>query len=130
VGDARIGLAGTTTGFLGYGFYGKDLSNRVTYLGREDPHGSFNAIRTCAGFRRAVNAANLDYLVTGPFLNFAHQSRPIFSPEAGWIRTDPAVRWISRDGAGVPGVIVWKVGGRLDPSGCADLRVPVTYLPQ
>jgi len=128
--DARIGLAGTTTGFLAYGFYGKDLSNRVIYLGREDPHGSFNAIRTCSAFRRAVNAANLDYLVTGPFLNFAHQSRPKFSPEASWIRTDPAVRPISRDGAGVARVTVWKLDGRLDPAGCTRLRVPTTYLPQ
>jgi hypothetical protein len=127
--DARIGLAGTTTGFLGYGFYGKDLSNRVTYLGRGDSHGSFNAIRTCAGFRRAVNGADLDYLVTGPFLNFAHQSRPIFSPEAAWVRTDPAVRPVSRDGAGVARVSVWRIDGRLDPSGCAALPVPGTYLP-
>jgi hypothetical protein len=128
--DARIGLAGTTTGFLGYAFYGKDLSNHVQYLGREDPHGSFNAIRTCSGFRRAVDAAHLDYLVTGPFLNFAHQTHPIFSPEAGWIRTDSAVRPIVNDGADVARVTVWKVDGRLDPAGCAALRVPTTYLPQ
>ena len=35
--DARIGLAGTTAGFLEYGFYGTDLSNRVRYLGVEGP---------------------------------------------------------------------------------------------
>ncbi len=128
--DRRIGLAGTTTGFLGYGFHGKDLSNHVQYLGQADPHGSFNAIRTCSAFRRAVNSADLDYLVTGPFLNFAHQSRPKFSPEAGWVRTDPALRPISRDGAGVARVTVWKLDGRLDPGGCADLRVPTTYLPK
>jgi hypothetical protein len=128
--DARIGLAGTTTGFLGYGFYGKDLSNRVMYLGQPGPHGAFNAIRTCAGFRSAVNAADLDYLVTGPFLNFAHQSKPIFSPESGWIRGDPAVRPLSRDGAGRAGVTVWKLDGKLDPAGCAKLRVATTYLPR
>jgi hypothetical protein len=128
--DSRIGLAGTTTGFLGYGFYGKDLSNRVFYLGREDPHGSYNAIRTCQGFRGAVDAADLDYLVTGPFLNFAHQSRPKFSPEAGWIRGEAAVQPISVDGSGVARVTVWRIDGRLDPSGCAGLRVPTTYLPR
>ena len=128
--DARIGLAGTTTGFLGYGFYGKDLSNRVVYLGQADPHGSYNAIRTCSAFRRAVNAADLDYLVTGPFLNFAHQSKPKFSPEAGWVRSDPAMRAISRDGTGVVQVTVWRVESRLDPGGCAKLRVPTNYLPQ
>jgi len=129
--DTRIGLAGTTTGLLGYGFYGKDLSNRVVYLGQSGPEGSFNAIRTCSAFRRAVNAADLDYLVTGPFLNFAHQSVPKFSPEAVWIRSDPAVDPIDRDGSGLGQVTVWRIDGRLDPAGCSRLRrVPTTYLPQ
>ena len=50
--DARIGLAGTTAGFLSYGFYGTDLSNQVRYLGEEGPHGAFNAIPTCAALPR------------------------------------------------------------------------------
>ncbi|MEK6276548.1 MAG: hypothetical protein AABM29_00840 [Actinomycetota bacterium] len=127
--ESRIGLAGTTTGFLGYGFYGPDLSNHVQYLGEEGPHGAFNAIRTCARFREAVNDAELDYLVTGPFLNFIHPSEPLFSPEAGWIATDPALRTVSRDGTGVERVTVWKVDGRLDPAGCARVKVPRTSLP-
>ena len=51
--DSRIGLAGTTAGFLQYGFYGADLSNEVVYLGKEGPHGAFNAIPTCREFVRA-----------------------------------------------------------------------------
>ena len=128
--DSRVGLAGTTTGFLGYGFYGEDLSNRVRYLGQEGPHGAFNAIRTCTAFRRAVNDADLDFLVTGPFLNFIHPSRPLYSPEAGWIRTDPAVRTVNRDGAGVERITVWRIDGDLDPAACARLRGPRTYLPR
>ena len=89
--DARIGLAGTTAGFAQYGFYGTDLSNRVVYLGEEGPHGAFNAIPTCRAFRAAVNAADLDYLVTAPFLDFIHPSQPIPSPEARWLRGEPAV---------------------------------------
>jgi hypothetical protein len=127
--DARIGLAGTTTGFLGYGFYGEDLSNRVRYLGEEGPHGAFNAIRTCARFREMVNDAELDYLVTGPFLNFIHPSQPLFSPEAGWLRGEPGVRPISRDGTGVERITVWQVRGRLDRGGCARVKVPTSYLP-
>ena len=84
--DARIGLAGTTAGFAGYGFYGPDLSNHVVYLGEKGPHGAFNAIPTCAGFRAAVNDADLDYLVTSPFLNFIHPGKPIPSPEARWLQ--------------------------------------------
>ena len=116
--DARIGLAGTTAGFLEYGFYGTDLSNRVRYLGVEGPHGAFNAIPTCAEFRAAVNAADLDYLVTSPFLNFIEPGEPIASPEAGWLRGEPAVVPIERSGP----VTVWRVRGRLDPVGLRPAR--------
>src|SRR6201999_3334295 len=75
--DSRIGLVGTTAGFAGYGFYGPDLSNHVIYLGEKGPHGAYDAIPTCAGFRAAVNAADLEYLVTSPFLNFLHSSKPV-----------------------------------------------------
>jgi hypothetical protein len=126
---ARIGMAGTTIGLLGYGYYGKRLANEVIYLGQEGPHGAFNAIRTCEGFRRAVNEADLDYVVSGPFLNFAEQSRPRFSPEAEWLRGDPAARPIGRDGKGIKRVTVWKLDGRLDPAGCAEIHGPRTYLP-
>jgi hypothetical protein len=114
--DARIGLAGSTAGFLQYGFYGADLSNRVRYLGVEGPHGAFNAIPTCAGFRVAVNAAELDYLVTAPLLNFIEPGDPVPSPEAGWLRNEPAVAPIDRSGP----ITVWRVDGTLDPSTCRD----------
>jgi hypothetical protein len=126
VSDARIGLVGTTAGFLGYGFYGADLSNRVFYLGREGPHGAFNAIPTCRGFRAAVNEAELDYLVTAPFLNFIHPERPLRSPEATWLRGETAVTPISRDGP----VTVWRVRGRLDPDGCSRaVNSPLRFVP-
>jgi hypothetical protein len=127
IGDARIGLAGTTAGFLQYGLYGTDLSNRVSYLGEGGPHGAFNAIPTCAAFRAAVNGADLDYLVTAPFLDFIDTSMPISSPEAGWLRGDPAVRPVLRGTR----VTVWRVGGRLDPGGCrAPLNAPLRRVPQ
>jgi hypothetical protein len=123
---ARIGLAGTTAGFAGYGFYGTDLSNRVRYLGEDGPHGAFNAIPTCAAFRRAVDDADLDYLVTAPFLNFLHPGEPIESPEARWLRGEPAVRPILRSGQ----VTVWKVEGDLAPSGCGRANAPLREIPQ
>lgn len=124
--DARIGLAGTTAGFAGYGFYGTDLSNRVRYLGEAGPHGAFNAIPTCAAFRAAVNDADLDYLVTAPFLNFLHPGDPVASPEARWLRGEEAVRPIMRSGP----VTVWKVQGMLDPSGCGPANAPLREIPQ
>jgi hypothetical protein len=123
---SRIGLAGTTAGFLEYGFYGTDLSNQVRYLGAEGPHGAFNAIPTCAQFRAAVNDAQLDYLVTAPLLNFIDPSEPVASPEARWLRGEGAVSPIQRSGP----VTVWRVDGRLDPGGCGAGNAPLREIPQ
>lgn len=124
--DSRIGLAGTTAGFAGYGFYGTDLGNRVRYLGEDGPHGAFNAIPTCAAFRAAVNDADLDYLVTAPFLNFLHPGDPIASPEARWLRGENAVRPILRSGP----VTVWKVEGDLSPGACGPANAPLREIPE
>jgi hypothetical protein len=124
--DARIGLAGTSAGLSGYGFYGTDLSNRVRYLGEDGAHGAFNAIATCAAFRAAVNEADLDYLVTSPFLNFLHPGDPIASPEARWLRGEAAVRRLQRSGP----VTVWEVQGELDPAGCGPANAPLRQIPQ
>lgn len=123
--DSRIGLAGTTAGFLGYGFFGTDLSNRVLYLGERGPHGAYNAIPTCAAFRTAVNAADLDYLVTSPFLNFLHTDNPVPSPEARWLRGDPAAAPIERDGP----VAIWRIDGRLNPAACGPANAPLQRIP-
>ena len=122
---ARIGLAGTTAGFAQYGFYGTDLSNRGPLPRRRGPHGAFNAIPTCRAFRAAVNAADLDYLVTSPFLNFIHPGNPIPSPEARWLRGEAAVTPILRSGP----VTVWKVRGELDPSACGPANAPCAKSP-
>ncbi|HEY2477302.1 MAG TPA: hypothetical protein VGI17_01070 [Solirubrobacterales bacterium] len=122
--DARIGLAGTTAGFAGYGFYGPDLSNDVIYLGEPGPHGAFNAIRTCQGFRAAVNAAELDYLVTSPFLNFIHPGNPIPSPEARWLRGAGGVKPLFREGP----VTVWQVTGPLRTT-CIGANAPLRQVP-
>jgi hypothetical protein len=138
--DARIGLAGTTAGFLQYGFYGTDLSNEVRYLGAKGSHGSFNAIPDCRAFRAAVNAADLDYLVTAPFLNFIHPEDPVPSPEAGWLRGERAVTPIlPRSAVGFveitdktnsgTGVVVWRVRGHLDPAACGPANAPLRRIP-
>ncbi|HWO46675.1 MAG TPA: hypothetical protein VNM41_01330, partial [Solirubrobacterales bacterium] len=122
---ARIGLAGTTAGFANYGFYGTDLTNRVVYLGEEGPHGAFNAIPTCTAFRAAVNDADLDYLVTAPFLNFLHPGSPTLSPEARWLRGERAGQPILHEGQ----VTVWKVKGQLNPSACGSQNAPLREVP-
>ena len=123
--DSRIGLAGTTAGFAGYGFYGPDLSNKVIYLGEPGPHGAFNAIPTCQGFREAVNAAELDYLVTSPFLNFIHPGKPVPSPEARWLRGAGGVQPYFNEGP----VTVWRVTGPLKTQ-CGAPDAPLREIPQ
>jgi FtsH-binding integral membrane protein len=123
--DARIGIVGTTAGFLQYGFYRTDLSNDVFYLGEKGSHGAFNAIPTCSAFRAAVNETDLEYLVTAPFLNFLSPSAPIASPEARWLRGDPAATPIIRSGP----VTVWKLHGKLNPTSCGPANAPLRQVP-
>jgi len=123
--DARIGLAGTTAGFLQYGFYGTDLSNRVAYLGEKGPHAAFKAIPTCTAFRTAVNDADLDYLITSPFLNFLHTDAPVPSPEARWLRNDPAATPIQRNGE----VTIWRFTSKLNPAACGPANAPLRRIP-
>ena len=123
--NTRIGIVGTTAGFLQYGLYGTDLSNHVVYLGQKAPHGAYNAIPTCQAFRTAVNQANLQYLITAPFLNFLHTSHPIPSPEAAWLRNDPAATPIQRSGP----VTIWKLSAKLDPAACDSANAPLRRIP-
>jgi len=123
--DVRIGLAGTTAGFLQYGFYGTDLSNHVVYLGQKGPHAAFNAIPTCTAFRAAVNEADLDYLVTSPFLNFLHTDAPVPSPETRWLRGETAAKPIVRSGD----VTVWKLTGKLNAAACGPANAPLHRIP-
>jgi hypothetical protein len=124
--DARIGIVGTTAGFYQYGLYGTDLSNEVTYIGEKGPHGAFNPIPGCQGFRAAVDDADLDYLVTAPFLNFIYAGEPIASPEAGWLRGSAAVAPVESAGA----VTIWRVDGRLDAAECGLENAPLQAIPR
>jgi hypothetical protein len=113
--DARIGISGTTAAFLQYGYYGDHVSNEVQYIAQRGAHGSFSPIRSCQGYRTAVNRGHFDYLVTTPTLNPWNPGTQGFAPEQSWVQGDRAVRPILRDGP----VTVWAIDGNLDPAGCA-----------
>ncbi|MGK2932663.1 MAG: hypothetical protein ACSLFD_07830 [Solirubrobacterales bacterium] len=123
--DSRIGLGGSTAGFKQYGFFGEDLSNEVTYIGRKVGGGGFEAIPECREYIEAVNAADVEYLITSPYLNFNEYERPIPSPEERWVEGDPALTRI-----GEPGPIdVWRVGGELDPGTCDGIGPEDEFVP-
>jgi hypothetical protein len=130
ISDSKIALAGTTAGFKQYGFWGKDLSNEVVYIGRDAPHGGFDAIGSCEEFARAVNAADPDYLVTSPYLNFNDYEKPIESPETLWALNDRSLQIAVHpilDSARP--VIVWRVTEPMDPGRCRQLGPEDDYVP-
>jgi hypothetical protein len=92
----RIGIVGTAAAFLQYPLYGPDGTNRVTYLARRGAHGRFDPIRTCSGFRTAVNRARVRYVLITPHGNIWTLAR-LPSPEYGWTQGGGA-RLLVREG--------------------------------
>jgi hypothetical protein len=111
----RIAVAGTSGAYNQYGFYGDDVSNYVQYVGRHLPEADFRSIERCTEFRRALDDGDYDYLVTTPALDLNNPSTASASPERGWVRNAPAVEEIVHSGR----VSVFRIDGRLDPSGCS-----------
>ena len=101
----HIGLDGISEE---YPYVGRDVSNRVSYIGLRDAHRVFSEVPSCALWRQVVNAGGFDYVVTGPHLNGA--DLPV------------AARWV--DPAAMVPVLtagayhVYRVTGRLDPQTC------------
>ena len=113
-------------GFLEYGFYGSDLSNRVRYLGQEGSARRLQRDPRLPGVPRGGQCGRSRLPRHRPFLNFIHPSDPVRSPEAGWLRGEPAVKAIDRSGP----VTVWRVHGRLDPAACGPANAPLRRIPQ
>jgi hypothetical protein len=107
ISDARI----ATTSTRQYPLYGPDLSNEVTYIGTEQPHGGFTAPTTCSEWRRLLNAGRYDYVVT---------SRDRIEP--GKRPYPPTSRWTAAPGATMvlrkPPTVIYKLRTPLDPSAC------------
>ncbi len=95
-----------------YPLYGTELDNRVQYVGRRGSDDSFTRMESCAEWRRALNAAGYDYVVTG--LNFPTRNGPRRPPEAAWTGDDPAAKRVLRDRS----VSVFRLDGELDPARC------------
>jgi hypothetical protein len=112
--DERIGISGTSAAFVQYGLYGSDLTNRVQYIGREGPHGSFSPILDCRTWRQAVNTGGYTYLVTSPSFRFQAPDRPAGSPERSWIDNDPVAELVREGGR----VAIFRLDGPLSPARC------------
>jgi len=81
----RIAVAGSTKQ---YQLYGRDLSNRVQYMGQRGADGAFGPIPSCAEWRRELASGRYRYLViTPPELLGAFSS--VTTREARWTASDP-----------------------------------------
>jgi hypothetical protein len=107
ISDARI----ATTSTRQYPLFGTDLSNQVTYVGEERPHGGFAAPTTCQAWRKLINAGNYDYVVTTRDRIEPHKST--YPPSAAWT-AGPATTVILRK----PPTVVYKLSGSLPISSC------------
>jgi hypothetical protein len=120
--DKRIGIAGSGEIFFGqYGFYGADLSNFVQYIGVPGPDGAYRLATSCRQFRRRVNAGHYDYLILSQYTQDSPEA-PYWYPIYAWVKTDPALRLVVAEPDITPEPdYVFKVNGKLDPAGCAEL---------
>ncbi len=107
ISDSRI----ATTSTRQYPLFGTDLSNHVQFVGRERPHGGFEAPATCRTWREALNKGNYDYAITTR--DRLEPGKPPFPPQARWTE-GPGAKPILRK----PPTVIFQLTDRLDPSAC------------
>jgi hypothetical protein len=105
--DARI----ATTSTRQYPLYGRDLSNEVTYIGTEQPHGGFTSPTTCRTWRHLLNAGHYTYVVTTR--DRIEPAKPPYPPSARWTEAPGAKMVLQK-----PPTMIFKLRTPLDPSGC------------
>ena len=120
-GGLDIGVVGTSGAFNQYLLSGEDLSNRVQYIGREEPGGDFRALGggsndpgKCANLIEAVNGAGYDYVVTTPELDLNDPATAKASPERGWLKGASGAEEELRRGR----VSIFRIDGALDAADC------------
>jgi hypothetical protein len=119
--DQRIGVTGGGEIFFDqFGFYGRDLSNYVNYIGVPGPDGEYRLATNCRDFREQVNAGDYDYVVTSRY-SWDSLASEYAHPYRAWINTDPAVVEVLEEDVVPQPDYVYRINGRLDPAGCVGL---------
>lgn len=103
-------IATTTT--RTYPLLGRDLSNRVHFVGLERPHGGFVAPEGCRAWLSALNERHYDYVIASR--DRLGAGAP-FPPQAAWTAADPSASVVM---ATAP-TAIFAVKGRFHPSSCA-----------
>ena len=92
---SRIGVVGY---LLQYPLYGRDLSNRVDYVGLRGPHGAFRPALSCTRWRGLLRSGGYRYLVVSPVASVAlgPPERLPEPRESAWTRSLPGVETVIR----------------------------------
>src|SRR5262249_13697462 len=102
-------------------FYGANLDNYVQYIGVEGDNGTYRLATTCRQFRRKINEGEYDYLIMSRETQDAADS-PYWYPIYAWVKQDPALELVVSEPEITPQPdYVFKVKGKLDPAGCAQV---------
>ncbi len=105
--DSRI----ATTGTRQYPLFGTDLSNHVQFVGRERPHGGFEAPSTCRAWREELNEGDYDYVITTR--DRLEPVKPPYPPQARWTEGPGATVLLRK-----PPTVVFQLTDPLDPASC------------
>jgi hypothetical protein len=100
-----------TTSTRQYPLFGTDLSNRVAYVGTEEPHGGFEAAKSCPEWRRLLNEGHYDYVVAS--WDRIEAGQPPFPPEVRWTES-PGAKVVLKKAP----TVVFRLTGPLDPATC------------
>ena len=100
-----------TTSTRQYPLFGTDLSNRVEFVGRHEPHGGFVAPTSCAEWRRLIDEGEYEYVVASR--DRIEPGRPPYPASARWTEGPNAHLILA-----VPPTKVFRLDGALDPSTC------------
>lgn len=109
--DTRIAVVGEQRQ---YPLYGRDLSNRVEYIGVKGAHGAFLPVRDCRAWLAALARGAYAYVVVTP-PQFPYPFGKRSEPEIAWSRADPALRPVVDHGRAQT---VFRVSGPIDPGRC------------
>jgi hypothetical protein len=107
VSNSRI----ATTSTRQYPLFGTDLSNQVQYLGLEQPHGGFEAPKTCQQYLQLLQEGNYSYVIATR--DRLEPGKPPYPPLAKWLEHAGAHAILKK-----PPTVVFELPGKLRPSAC------------
>lgn len=70
-----VGITGQLTALEQYRLRGTDFGTEVLYVGVEQPHGGFRAVRSCRELEKVVRENGIDLLAATPDRNFDSRNR-------------------------------------------------------